>query len=164
MTYSPESIYRYTVLQAATNTVGGGVQWASGPLYSEKGGFQNGVSETLEIVNAYLNPVSWTVKNTRPSKAYPTADMATVGGIDCFVATESPDGAYTYLHVLNPDADAVSGRTLTLPPAENGKIFSGAKLAIDGTPLALESNGAGYSLTLPEGITFNGVDTVITLY
>lgn len=163
VTYSAEDIYRYQVLQSAVGSTGGGIQWASGPLYSKDGGFQNGVSETMEIVNQYLNPVSWTVKNTLPSTSYITEDGATNGTVECFVATQSLDGKKEYIHVLKPESSLIDGNELTLPLPADGKDFTKAVLAIDGTELTLEKTSENIIIKLPENISWSSVDTVIEL-
>ncbi|SCF25883.1 discoidin domain-containing protein [Micromonospora mirobrigensis] len=152
-----EAVFRYTVLQAGTNTVGGGVKWAAGPYAG--GGWETGVAPMLRQVNAYLAPVTRSVKNTFPSESWPTADQATIDSLSWGVATRSPDATHTYVHVLKPP----TGATLNLPAPADGRRFANAALLVDGRPVALTQDAAGVHLTLPAGAAWSSVDTVLDL-
>ncbi|SCF25895.1 discoidin domain-containing protein [Micromonospora mirobrigensis] len=155
--FSAESLFRYTVLQAGTNTVGGGVKWAAGPYAG--GGWENGVASTMRKVNSYLAPVARSVKNTFPSESWPTADRATINSLAWGVATRSPDATHTYVHVLKPP----TGSTLNLPVPADGRRFANAALLADGRAVTLTQDTAGVHLTLPAGAVWSSVDTVLDL-
>jgi Alpha-L-fucosidase len=160
--YSAEDIFRYTVLQAGANTCGGGVQWAAGPFVG--GGWETGVRETMEKFASYLKPVARSIKGTLASSAFPTRKGATLKNmgaraVDWGVATDSPDRTITYLHILNPPA----GSAVRLGMPANGVRFSKATLLTTGQPVALDLDKAGYLVTLPDGINWDKLDTVIRL-
>ncbi len=162
VTYSPESLFRYQILQASCGERGG-IQWAAGPMAEKDGGFQNGVSDTFELMNCYMNPICWTVKGVKASSAYPTADGTSINNIEAFVSTESQDGTETYIHILKKDSKTINGNSITIPlPADNRK-FSSAYLAINGKEVDFKIKNGNIVLTLPDGECFNSIDTVITL-
>ncbi|GCD93162.1 alpha-L-fucosidase [Embleya hyalina] len=141
--YPPRSLFRYTVLQAGTNTDGGGTAWAAGPYAG--GGWEPGVMPALRQVGAWIDPIARSVLDTRPSTSYPTKPGTRITDLPWGVATRSPDDRAEYLHVLNPPA----GRTLVLPLPRDGKVFSAASLVKDGTPVALGRDANRVTLTIP---------------
>ncbi|WP_370270935.1 alpha-L-fucosidase [Streptomyces sp. V4I8] len=153
--YSPESMFRYTVLQAATNTDGGGVAWGSGP-YAD-GGWEPDAMKTLQQIGAWIDPIKQSIFGTRPSTSYPTDAGTRIADLTWGVATTSPDGNTEYLHVLKPPA----GNTLTLPLPADGKIFAEASLVKDGTPVTLSQDTNKVRLTIPGNWDTN--DTAIKL-
>jgi alpha-L-fucosidase len=162
--YSAEDMFRFTVLQAGVNTVGGGMQWAAGPYPG--GGWEPGVRETMEKFASYLKPVASSLKGTLASTAFPTqkgAALKSIGwgvrAIEWGVATDSADRQRTYLHVLNPP----SGPSLFVGMPANGKRFHNATLLPSGQKVGLELTRSGYRLTLPAGSAWNPVHTVIQL-
>lgn len=170
---SAEDIFQYIVAMASVSTHGGFA--ASTGFYPSKDGLElngdywmNGIRNTLLKVNdTYLNPVAESVKNTSIGKAFPTTENQTVSQLEWGVSTESRDGRYVYLHVLNKP----NGNTLTLPETADGTILRSDAVIMnfDGTtiPVTIEKISAnarsigGYSITLPEGISWSDVDTVI---
>jgi hypothetical protein len=162
--YSAEDMFRYTVLQAGANTRGGGMQWAAGPYVG--GGWEPGVAETMAKFAGYLKPVAASIKGTVASKAFPTqkgAALKNIGwgvrAVEWGVATDSPDGSITYLHVLNPH----EGKRLLIGMPANGARFGKASLLPSGKAVKLESTPAGYVVTLPDDENWNPVHTVIRL-
>ncbi|TAE73443.1 MAG: hypothetical protein EAZ65_00510 [Verrucomicrobia bacterium] len=162
--YSAEDMFRYTVLQAGTNTHGGGMQWAAGPYVG--GGWEPGVTETMAKFASYLKPVAPSIKGTVASKAFPTqkgAALKNIGwgvrAVDWGVATDSPDGSFTYLHILNPPA----GPQLRLGMPANGTRFTKATRFPDGQAVQLDVDKSGYLLHLPAKLSWNPVHTVIRL-
>jgi uncharacterized protein YjdB len=160
--YSGSVLFMYQVLQSGASS-GGGIQWAAGPYPGEGCEYENGVVETMEAMNAYLNPIAWTVKNTLASTSYVTANNKTIKTVGWGVATKSTDDTREYIHVLCPDDGAINGRTLTLEAPADYKIFTKAYLAVDNQPVKLEQTDSYVKLTLPEGTIWNDVDTVIEL-
>ena len=69
--YTPESMFRYTVLQAGSNTDGGGVIWAAGPYPG--GGWETGVLDRMQKTGKLIQPIERSIKNTYPSTSYLTA-------------------------------------------------------------------------------------------
>ena len=162
--YSAEDMFRYTVLQAGANTLGGGMQWAAGPYIG--GGWEPGVKETMDRFARYLRPVASSIKGTVASAAFPTqkgAALKNIGwgvrAVDWGVATDARDGSATFLHVLNPPA----GKRLRVGMTANGARFSAATLLPGGQPVTLELDKAGYVLTLPDDAAWNPVHTAIKL-
>ena len=155
--YSAESMFRYSVLQAASNTDGGGVEWATGPYVG--GGWETGVKETLLAIQNYMVPVEKSIKQTFPSTSYVTAPGTAIQSLQWGVATKSMDDKYEYLHVLK----APLCKVLTLPTPADGKIFGVASLLTNGHPLALTQTGEKVTLELQDCDTWDSIDTVIQL-
>lgn len=157
VTWKPEAIFRFTVLQAGVNTDGLGVQWATGPYCG--GGWEDGVMDTMTKVGAYINRISRSVKRTYPSTSYPTADGRSIMYLDWGVATKSTDDKLEYIHVLKPPAS----KTLTLPIPADGKLFGSAKLVCNDHPVALKQSETGVTLALRAGDAWDKLDTAIEL-
>ncbi|WP_241741414.1 alpha-L-fucosidase [Streptomyces sp. L2] len=153
--YSARSMFRYTVLQAATNTDGGGIAWGAGPYAG--GGWEPGVMTTLRQVGAWIDQIKPSILGTRPSTSYPVEPGTRIIDQPWGVATKSPDDRTEYIHVLKPPR----GRTLTLPLPRDGKVFGAASLVKDGTPVALSQDIRGVRLTIPGSWDAN--DTAIKL-
>lgn len=161
-----ENAYIYTVLQAGTNTEGGGMAWAAGPYCgidqegSDSAGlWEDGVKSTLVQVYNYMKPVEEAIKNTRPSESYVTPAYSTINTVDWGVATESADGKSTYLHVLKaPEED-----TLQIAAPADGKTFISASLLATGDTVEMVQDENGITLTLPEGTDWDALNTVIKL-
>jgi hypothetical protein len=163
--FSAEDMFRYTVLQAGVNTEGGGVQWAAGPYAG--GGWETGVDETMQRLAAYIKPIAASIKGVYASRAFPTRDGMTFHStawgapkLTWGVATDTPDGSATYLHILK----APSGRALRVGMPANNQRFSQATLLPDGASVELRFDNAGYVVVLPEGKTWSPLDTVIALH
>ncbi len=157
--YTPESLYRYTVFQAGSNTDGGGVVWAAGP-YAD-GGWETGVLERLQKTGALIKPIEKSLKNTFASTSWPTPAGSTIASISWGVATRSTDDALEFIHVLKAPADG--SKSLKLPPPADGKRFSAAALLPAGTPVALTQSTEGVTLTLPADAAWSPLHTAIQL-
>ncbi len=162
--YSAEDMFRYTVLQAGANTLGGGMQWAAGPYPG--GGWEPGVAETMAKFAAYLKPVAPSIKGTVASAAFPTqkgAALKNIGwgvrAVEWGVATDSPDQSITYLHILNPPQE----KRLRIGMPANGARFEKASLLPSGKSVTLEMDKSGYLITLPADENWNPVHTAIRL-
>jgi len=155
--YSGETIYRYTILDAAVST-GGGVSWSIGTFAD--GTWENGVLDSMRRANALLTSVRESWKNTLPSTSFVTAQGARIetlpGG---FVATKSRDEKTEYVHVLR----APTGDTLRLPVAKDGKRFEQAQLLPSLKTVSVTSDTAGTLLKLPSGARWDTLNTVIRL-
>ncbi len=160
--YEGKVLFRYQVLQSSASS-GGGIQWAAGPYPGEGCLYEPGVCETMEVMNAYLNPIAWTVKGTLPSTSYATKDSKNITTIGWGVAMQSVDGTREYIHVLNSDDGAIDGKTLKLRVPADGKIFTDAYLAINNKKVGLTQDETGVYLTLPEDEEWSDLDTVIEL-
>jgi autotransporter-associated beta strand protein len=164
-----DDMLRTTVLEAAANFEGGGVHWSiDGAAYA-------GLVETTRAfaLGRYLAPIRPAVCETTPSASFPppykdgrTVSYSTVD----WVATTSMDESKEFIHVLK----APAGNTLTLPPTADGKVFSGATLMASlqpgggtqqflGLPVAMIQTPRGIQLTLPAGVSWSTLDTVIQL-
>lgn len=157
-----ENAYLYTVLQAGTNTEGGGMAWAAGPYCGNDGTgiWEDGVKETLVKMYDYMKPIEKAIKNTRPSKSYITKPYSTYATVDWGVATESANGRSTYLHIIKPPAD---GKTITIGVPKDGKEFVEAKLLATGETVTMNQNDKGVTLNLPETADWDALNTVIEL-
>jgi hypothetical protein len=156
--YTPEIMFRYTVLQAATATEGAGVTWAAGPFPG--GTWETNVKESFQKLNTYIAPVTEAIKNTYPSTSFITKEGSKIptlawGG----VATKSADDQFEYIHVLTPP----TGKSLHLPPPADGKKFSCAQLLPHNRPVGLVQEAGGITLTLPSTESWNSINTVIKL-
>jgi hypothetical protein len=152
-------MFRYTVLQAGSNTDGGGTLWAAGPYAG--GGWESGVLDRMKKTGELIQAVERSIKNTYPSTSYPTAPGTRIANLTWGVATRSTDNKIEYLHVLKAPADG--SRLLKLPPPADGKKFSKAVLLADRKPVALKQDESGLSLALPTGTSWNRTNTVIAL-
>lgn len=156
---SVEDMFVYTVMQAATNTEGGGATWAAGP-YAGGTQWENGILETLLAIGDYIEPIAGSIKNTLPSTSYVTYAGTRISKLDWGVATKSTDNSKEYIHVLK----APDSQTLTLSAPEDGKIFTSAKLFESGKKVELEQKEDGtVEITLPDGEDWDQYDTVIEL-
>jgi len=157
--YSPESMFRYTALQAGSNTDGGGVIWAAGPYAG--GGWESGVLDRMQRTGKLVDAIAPSIKNTYPSSSYPTAPGTRIADLAWGVATRSTDDRLEYLHVLKPPTGGST--TLRLPPPADGKKFAKAALLSNKKPVALRQDADGLSLKLPAGSSWDPLDTVIAL-
>lgn len=155
-------LYRYQAMQAGAS-IGCGIQWSAGCYAGAGAEYQSGVTESMEIMNAYLNPVAWTIKDTLASTSYVTGDNRTIKNIGWGTAVKSTDDTREYLHILNPDDKSISGNTITLPAPKDYKIFSKAYMAVNNHPVTVEQTEDALILTLSDTDTWNDVDTVIEL-
>lgn len=153
-----EQMYRYTVLQAGTATEGPGVSWAASP-YTD-GLWEKGVREAFVNLASHMTPVRESLRDVYASQSYPTPEGSTLTGLPHgVVATRKTDDTVEYIHVLNPP----TGRTLSLPTPADGKRFTAAALLSDGAAVELKQDAAGLYLTLPDGKTWQPLNTVIRL-
>ena len=155
--YSPESIFRYTVLNAGISSMSGGPAWAAG-IYSGHG-WEDGVLQTMQLVGNYLRPIACSVTNTYASTSYVTDPGATIQSLSWGVATKSTDDRYEYLHVLKPP----TGKTLALPAPADHKKFGSARLLANTQKVSLSQNSYRVALTLQGTNTWDRLDTVIEL-
>ena len=166
---APEDMFRTNVLEAAANFEGGGVHW------SIDGVANGGLVETSRIfaMGRYLAPVRASVCDTKPSASFPPpykdGRQITYETVD-WVATTSTDDSKEFIHVLKPQ----SGNTITLPATADGKVFSSATLLASlqpnggtqtylGTAMPMIQTPRGIKLTLPSGVSWSTLDTVIQL-
>ncbi len=162
---SPEDMLITTVIQAAANTMGGGIQWsidAHGAGANSRGGLDKSCRPILDGFVKLFKPIADSVKNTNPSTSYPppfSGAVVKLSKLEWGVATKAFDNSREYLHVLKPPA----GNTLTLPAPADGKVFANARLLDGGRPVSLDQNSRGITLTLPEGASWTAPDTVIAL-
>lgn len=163
--HSPENMLITTVIQAATNTMGGGIQWsidAHGGGSGKRGGLD---LRCRPILNGFVKlyaPIADSVNGTRSSTSYLPPYRGVVARFDDLtwgVALRSADDRKEFLHVLK----APQGNTLQLPPPADGKVFGHAKLLVSGKPLAMKQTNRGITLTLPEGESWQNPDTVIVM-
>jgi hypothetical protein len=159
VSFQPEGMFRYTVMQAGANTEGGGVIWAAGNYAG--GGWETGVGETMDRIASLVKPIAPSLKNVYPSVSYPTPGGFKFPDLNWGVATRATDDSVEYLHVLNPPTDG--SPVLTLPPPADGAKFERAVLLADRKPVEMKQDEAGLHLKLPESATWDKLDTVIAL-
>ena len=157
--FTPESMFRYTVLQAGSNTDGGGTLWAAGPYPG--GGWESGVLERMTKTGALLKPIERSIKNTYPSSSWPTAAGTKIADLAWGVATRSTDDRIEYLHILKPPANGST--TLKLPPPADGRKFAKAVMLENSKPVRFKQDAEGLKLMLPAGSSWNRLNTVIAL-
>jgi autotransporter-associated beta strand protein len=155
--FSPETIFRYTVLNAGVKSMAGGPAWAAG-IYCGNG-WEDGILQTMQLVGNYLRPVACSVTNTYASTSYVTSPGTTIESLSWGVATKSTDDRYEYLHVLKPP----TGKTLLLPSPADHKRFDSARLLANKQKVALSQSNYGVSLTLLGTNAWDRLDTVIQL-
>lgn len=155
--HSAEHVYKYTVLQAGT-TNNGGVSWALSPFVDN--GWEKNVMETMKKAYGYLKPVEKAIKKTKFSTAYPTEEGTSINTLEYgFVATMSLDEKVHYIHVLrHPESNE-----LILPKAKDNSNFKKASMLVSGEIVKIEKNNDGYKLTLPNGVEWDNLNTVIKL-
>lgn len=154
--WCPELAYRYTVLQAAvTDRMGGGVAWSFGPHPGGK--WELGVRSFCQRLGDLVERAGPSLFGTRPSRAYIQKDQPLLGLT--YVATESPDGKKTFLHLFLPQRD----RSFRLPPPSDGRRFSSASLLDSGNKVSLRQTETEVVLTLDQADHWDDVDTIIVL-
>jgi hypothetical protein len=162
---SPEDMLVTTVIQAAANTMGGGIQWsidAHGPGNNSRGGLDASSRPILDGFVKLFKPIKDSVHHTQPSSSYPppfNGVVVKLSSLNWGVATQSLDGTREYLHVLK----APEGNSLTLPPPADGKVFTKARLLDGGRAVTLSQSNRGITLTLPAGTSWKKPDTVIVM-
>lgn len=170
VTRSAEGIFRATVVGAGSCVEGGGWAWAAGPYPGNGewtnpangettfvGRWEEGVLEAMQKAGAYIAPIAASLKNTFPSTSW--QPRGHIDNLPWGVATRSPDDRTEYVHVLKPQPD----RTLALSAPGDGKTFTNARLLPGGQRVQLEQSDSGVRLTLPEGVEWNALDTVIAM-
>lgn len=168
--FTKENYFLYTVAQACASS-SGGIAWSGGCFPGDlqdnayngnlfEGDFYGKLST---MYSDYLKPIEESVKNTNAGKAYPLKQGEWLGKKEWGASTESADGKYVYLHVVNQPQE----NFLQIGIPEDGSLFSTQAqiLNFDGTTtnIELERLEDGYKIVLPDGVTWNSLDTVIKL-
>lgn len=165
LTYSVADLYRYLVLQASVSKSGGFVVAAGcfpGSVKDQPNGnlWEGNVRQSLLEMNRLIAPVAESIKNTNASAAFVTEDHERLEQKGWGVATDAPDGSATYLHVLRPP----NASTLDIGKPANGIGFRTASLLPSGKLIGLKGDtGTGYTISLPDGVAWDKLDTVIKL-
>jgi len=156
--YTADTMYKYTVLQAATNTEGGGVAWAIGPFPGDNM-WNPGIMSSMTELGNKIDAVAESIKNTHTSTSWPSGHGTRINELDWGVATQSTDGKQEYLHVLIPP----KGKLLTISAPADGKTFTSAINLRTGNVIALSQKSNQLSLTLNKADSWHAIDTVIRL-
>jgi autotransporter-associated beta strand protein len=162
---SPEDMLITTVIQAAANTMGGGIQWsidAIGAGGEQKGGLDPKARPILDGFVKLFAPIAESVNGTKVSTSFLPPYRGVVvryADLSWGVATTSADDQKEYLHVLK----APRGRSLELPAPADGKVFAKARLLDGGQALTMQQSNRGITLTLPEGMEWKKPNTVIVM-
>ena len=163
--FSADDLYRYLVLQASVSDSGGLAISAGcfpGTVAEQPNGtiWEGNFRERMIELNKRVAPVAESIKNTNASKAFVTEDHQWLEQKGWGVATDSPDGSVTYLHVLRPP----DSQSLAIGKPADGAEFRSASLLPAGTQVALQGDAAsGYTISLPDGTSWHPLDTVIRL-
>ena len=162
---SPEDMLITTVIQAAANSMGGGIQWSIDAIGSggdQKGGLDPNARPILDGFVKLFAPIAESVNGTKVSSSFlPTYRGVVVRYADLSwgVATTSADDKKEYLHVLK----APKGRSLELPAPADGKVFAKARLLDGGHAISMQQSNRGITLTLPDGVEWKKPNTVIVM-
>ena len=156
VSWCPELAYRYTVLQASvTGRMGGGTAWSFGPHPGGK--WELGVRSFCQRFGVLVERAGPSLFGTCPSKAYIEKDQPLIGLK--YVATQSPDGKKTFLHLFLPPKD----RSFQLPAPADGRRFSSASLLGSGNRVSLRQTETEVVLTLGPADHWDDVDSIIVL-
>jgi hypothetical protein len=165
---SPETMLRYTVLEAGANVAGGGVGWAADP-YTD-GTWEPNVREYYAMLGQLMRPIHEGIRNTRPSNSYVTKEGSRIATLPYgIVATTSADGKYEYIHVLRAPTGTDQGNrqsyvnTLMLPPPADFKTFTKAEMLRTGHEAHLVQDNNGVRIDVPWQDAWDPIDTVIKL-
>ncbi len=161
-----EEMFRYIAAISSISVEGGFAaalgNYAVKPTDTTNDLWPCGMKDMLTKVGTYLSAVKESVANTSIGVAYPTKENSIICNLEWGVSTESRDGKNIYFHVLN----APEGDTLNLSETADGTILGtdAVVLNLDGTTtegVTVTKTESGYAVTLPEGKTWDTVDTVI---
>ena len=155
--FNPEMAYRYTVLQATvTNRIGGGSCWSFGP--HPGGRWEPGVRTFCKDLGGFIDKAGESLFETHPGKAYPAKEGQPLLGTQ-YVATESPDGKKTFLHVFLPP----KGTKLELPVPADQRHFKSARLFSNNHKIELKQTDSSVSLTISSLDRWDDLDTIVVL-
>lgn len=164
VTWTAEQMFRFTVLQAGSNTQGGGMCWNMSPYVGISAGtslWEDGVETTMKAIAAYIAPLASSLKGVIASGSYITPTTATLNSNAGYVATTSADALTEYIHVLT---DPGAGLPLTLPAPSDGVNFTSARNLATGRSVRIDPTPTGgYKLTLHPSDSWSATDTVIAL-
>jgi len=155
--FSARTIKRFTAFQASRST-DGGIAWGAGCFAGSGDIWQTNVKENMVEAYKFFIPIRESIYNVNPSTSYITQEKSKIvdlawGGS----ATQSPDGKYTYIHIFTPP----SGKTLRLPPPQDGAKFNKATILATGEAVALHQDKNSVVLTISG--EWDSIDTVIKL-
>lgn len=157
VTWNPELAYRYTILQATvSNRIGGGTCWSFGP--HPGGRWEPGIRSFCNELGRFIDNAGKSLFGTRPGKAYITKEGQPLIGTQ-YVATESPDGKKTYLHVFLPP----KGQRLELTAPADKRRFTSARIFSNNHKIDLQQTDTVVYLTLKSTDRWDDLDTIITL-
>lgn len=162
---SPEDMLITTVIQAAANTMGGGIQWSIDAIGSggdQKGGLDPKCRPILDGFVKLFTPIAESVNGTKTSTSFLPPYRGVVvryADLTWGVATAAADDRKEYLHILK----APEGRSLDLPAPADGKVFANARLLEGGRAIKMQQSNRGITLTLPDGVEWKKPNTVIVM-
>ena len=151
---SPEDAALFTVFQS-TCTEGGGMCWASSPYCG--GGWDVGVTETMREIGRHMSRLAGCIRDTVPSRSWPTVSGDTLESKNGVFAASSADRAREYIHVASFPAHG----TVTLPaPEDHVRLINPRVMTGDMVVRSFEQDESGVRITL-DG-TPDEIDTVIS--
>ena len=155
--YPAESLYRMTVTMAASaGQENGGFVLAAGPYSNNE--WAPGMVDTLKTLGTWMKRNGPSIYGTVPSTAFVTT--STENQPAWGVATQATNGATVYAHILHPPKE---GNRVVLGIPKDGCRFSAANVLGGKAPVKLELTPTGIAVTLPQGASWDPLDTVIVL-
>ena len=155
--YPVENLYRMTVTMAATEgQVNGGFVMAAGPWSNND--WPPGTVDLMKAMGILMKRNGASIYGTVPSTAFVTTSTDKQPAWGC--ATQTPDGKTVYAHVLRPPKD---GNRVELGIPANDCRFREAKVLGGENNAKLEQTPTGVAVTLPAGVSWDSLDTVIVL-
>jgi len=148
-----DEVFRGVVRCAGCPAQKGGIHVALTPYAT---GYAPKVRELMSDFGKLWRERKVSLLNTRPSKILVIEHKTTPWEI---VATDSADGSTVFVHVLIPP----TGTTVRLSAPRDGRKVNAASLLLGGGEVAIKQSEDGLELSLPAGVAWDRVDTVIVL-
>ena len=157
ISFTPEEMYRFQLLNVGTGAPGG-MCWAASPLADGTTWSRDQQPlRVLQTLGKLIAPVRPTMCGVLPSRNWRLAPNTLWADAPAFVAGRSPANDKEYIHVMK----APEGGFIDLPaPTET---FASARLYLNKHPVTIARQDDGLRLTLPTGDKWDALDTVIEL-
>lgn len=153
--YSPENLFKFTVLNACSGAPGG-MAWAVSPT-SNGSTWAGNCLEVMQKLGSYIRAIRPSICGVAPSVNWPIDENTTVSSSKGYGATRSLDGRKEYIHVIKKP----EGQSLDLEPTVD--VFDSARLLSNGHLVKMESTPKSFRLTLGNGDHWDSLHTVIVL-
>jgi len=153
--YSPETLFKSTVLNACSGAPGG-MCWAVSLTCDGKTWATDNL-ETMIKLNSYIQGIRPSLCRVALSANWPVKNGCTFSKSRGYGATRSLDGSREYIHILKTP----KGKSLDLEPSS--EVFKSARLFSNGHPVKMEPLAQVLRLTLADADQWDPLDTVIVL-